>query len=209
MFKWATNKQKRASYQPARSELFACLLYGVGYRAIHICWAGQSPMQENKLQRKTWSLQPKHKHETSTRQKSSGRTVPPEEKDQPVKTLRGEEDLPSTKFLCAHGKKVDGEGWGETSNTVTSNRHHHPPSPVPWRNWVVMSQGLGQPPSFSLSSGRLESQGPTVTSALATIQPWALAYMPHGSQDANACRDYSPSLFSGMSLRLKKAGLAC
>lgn len=44
---WATNKQKRASYQPARSEHLTGLFYA---SATHMRWTGQSPAQEIKLQ---------------------------------------------------------------------------------------------------------------------------------------------------------------
>lgn len=108
---------------------------------LHIS-VGQDSLLHRKL---NFKGRPDHRNQsinmkTSTRQKSSSRTVPQRIRIRLRKTSRGEEDLPSPKFPCAYGKEEDGEGWGGWSNTITSNGHHHAPSPVPWGTWVMMSQ---------------------------------------------------------------------
>ena len=85
----ATNKEKRANYQPPRSEPFTCLSNCVSYQATCILWAGQSPPQEKKSQRKTWTPKPMYKHEDQSEKQVLRWNSPSEDKRQPVVGAKG------------------------------------------------------------------------------------------------------------------------
>lgn len=102
----ATNKEKRANYQPPRSEPFTCLSNCVSYQATCILWAGQSPPQEKKSQRKTWTPKPMYKHEDQSEKQVLRWNSPSEDKRQPVVGAKGRGRPSLTPTPCANGKRV-------------------------------------------------------------------------------------------------------
>lgn len=104
--KCATNKEKRANYQPPRSEPFTCLSNCVSYQATYILWAGQSPPQEKKSQRKTWTPKPKYKHEDQSEKQVLRWNSPSEDKRQPAVGAKGRGRPSLIPTPCANGKRV-------------------------------------------------------------------------------------------------------
>lgn len=157
-------------------------------RTFHMCIVPATklhiPVGQDSLLRRKINVKGRPEHwnqsintKTSRKQKCSGETVPQRIRGSLWKMPSGEEDLPWPQLLCANGKRVDPERWVKRSNKITFNRDRSPLLHLP-ENWAMVSQGPGQSQSSSLPSGRLDSQGSAVISALATFQPHPLTYQP-------------------------------
>lgn len=122
------SEKKRANYQPARSEPCTCLFYCVSYQTTCIQGAAPSPLQENKLQRKIWTLRPKCKHEDPRETGVLSCNSSPEDERPRVSMPRGEEDLPDPNSFVQmeRGWTRRSEERNQTSSLPTGTGTHVP-----------------------------------------------------------------------------------